>query len=121
MPCFVDATNSRVAGISSHGMFSFPLRSSRPIFEAEFLAFLYCIYSHLPYSNKVCLIGDNTGVLYCLRKGSSRNFIANCYLQNLADLWRKHPFYLDLRYVPSSSNPADFFTRYQFEIRSSVF
>ena len=56
MPCFVDATNSRVAGISGNGMFSFLLRSSRPIFEAEFLASLYGIYSHLPYSNKVCLI-----------------------------------------------------------------
>ena len=48
VPCFVDATTSRVAGISGHGMFSFPLRSSRPIFEAEFLASLYGIYSHLP-------------------------------------------------------------------------
>ena len=76
VPCFVDATTSRVAGISGHGMFSFPLRSSRPIFEAEFL---YGIYSHLPYSNKVFLIGDNTGVLYCLRKGSSKNFISNCF------------------------------------------
>ena len=37
------------------------------IFEAEFLASLHGIYSHLPYSNKVCLIGDNTGVLYCLQ------------------------------------------------------
>ena len=79
VPCFVYATNSRVAGISGHGMFSFPLRSSRPIFEAEFLASLHGTYSHLPYSNKVCLIGDNTGVLYCLRKGSSRNFTANCF------------------------------------------
>ena len=87
-PCFVDATTSRVAGISGHRMFSFPLRSSRPIFEAEFLASLYGIYSHLLYSNKVGLIGDNTGVLYCLQKGSSKNFISNCFLQNLADLWR---------------------------------
>ena len=38
MPCYVDATNSRVAGISGHGMFSFPLMSLHPIFEAEFLA-----------------------------------------------------------------------------------
>ena len=87
MPCFVDATISRVAGISGHGMFSFPLRSSRPIFEAECLASFFGIYFHLPYSNKVCLIGDNTGVLYCLRKSSSRNFVSNCFfLQNLADL-----------------------------------
>ena len=87
-PCFVDATSSRMAGISGHGMFSLPVRSSRPIFEAGFLASLLGIYSHLPYSNKVCLIGGNTGVLYCLQKGSPRNFIANRYLQNLADLWR---------------------------------
>ena len=63
LPCFVDATNSRVAGISGHGMFPFPFRSSRPIFEADFLASLYGIYSHLPFSNKFCQIGDNTGVL----------------------------------------------------------
>ena len=110
MPCFVDVTNSRVAGISGHGMFPLLFRSSHPIFEPEFLASLLDIYSHLQYTNKVCLIGDNTGVLYCLQKGSSRNFIANCYLQNLADLWRKYPFYFDLRYIPSRSNPADFFT-----------
>ena len=34
------------------------------------------------------------------------------FFQNLADLWRKYPFYLNLRYVPTSSNPADFFTRH---------
>ena len=44
MPCFVDATNSRVAGISGHGMFSFPLMSFHPIFEAEFLAFFFVWY-----------------------------------------------------------------------------
>ena len=90
--CFADATNSRVAGISGHGMFSFPLRSSLPIFEAEFLASLYGIYSHLPFSNNVCLIGDNTGVLYSVQKGSSRNLISDYFLQNLADLWRKYRF-----------------------------
>ena len=111
VPCFVDATTSRVAGISGHGMFSFPLKTSYPIFEVEFFASLYDIYSHLAYSNKVCLIGDNTGVLYCLRKGSSRNFNSNCFLQNLPDLWLKHPFYLQLWYIPSSSNPVDFFAR----------
>ena len=112
MPCFVDATNSRVAGISGHRMFSLPLRSSRPIFEAEFLASLYGIYSYLPFSKNVCFIGDNTGVLYFLQKGSSRNLVSNCFLHNLADLWRKYLFYLNLRYVPSCSNPADFFTRH---------
>ena len=106
--CFVDATISRVAGISGHRMFPLPLRSLRPIFEAEFLASLYEIYSHLPFSNNVCLIGDNTGVLYSLQKGSSRNLISNCFLQNLADLWHKYMFYLNLWYVPSNSNPADF-------------
>ena len=109
--CFVDATNSRVAGISGHGMFSLPLRSLRPIFEAEFLASLYRIYSQLPFFNNVCLIGDDAGVLYSLQKGSSRNLISNCFLQNLADLWRKYPFYLNLQYIPSNSNSADFFTR----------
>ena len=109
MTCFVDATNSRVAGISGHGMFSLPLGSSRPIFEAEFLVSLYGSFSHLPFSNNVCFIGDNTGVLYSLQKGSSRNLISDWFLQNLADLWRKCPFYLNLRYVPSNSNPADFF------------
>ena len=34
--CFVDATNSRVAGISGHGMFSLPLRSSCPILRLNF-------------------------------------------------------------------------------------
>ena len=111
VPCFVDATSSRVAGISGHGMLSLPLRSSCPFSEAEFLVSLLGIYSHLPYSNKVCFIGGNADVLYCLQKGSLRNFIANCYLQNLANLWRNYPFYLDLRYVPSHSNPTDFFTR----------
>ena len=83
MTCFVDATNSRVPGISGHGMFSFPLRSSHPIFEAEFLASLYAIYYHLPFSNKVCLIGGNTGVLYCLQKDSLRNLISNCFCRIL--------------------------------------
>ena len=110
--CFVDATNFRVAGISGPGMFSFPLRSSRPILEAEFLASLYGIYSHLPFSNNVRLIGDNTGVLYSVQKGSSRNLISNYFLQNLADLWHKYPFYLTLWYIPSNSNPANFFTRH---------
>ena len=68
-----------VAGISGHGMFSLPLRSSGPIFEAEFLASLYGIYSHLPFSNNVYLIGDNTGVLYSLQKGGSRNLISNYF------------------------------------------
>ena len=75
-------------------------------FEAKLFASLYGIDSHLPYSNKVCLIGDNTSVLYCLRKNISRNFISNCFLQNLADLWRKYPFYLNLRYMNSSLHKA---------------
>ena len=108
--CFVDATNSRVAGISGHGMFSFPLRSLRPIFEAEFMASLYGIYSHLPFSNNVRLIGDNTGVLYSVQKGSSRNLTSNYFLQNLADLWHKYPFHF--WYIPSNLNPADFFTHH---------
>ena len=36
MTYFVDATNSRVAGISGHGMFSLPLRSSRPNLKQNF-------------------------------------------------------------------------------------
>ena len=67
MSRFVDIQISRVALISGRGLFSFPIKSSRSIFEAEFFASLYGIYSHLPYSNKVCLIGNNIGVLYCLR------------------------------------------------------
>ena len=98
-----------------------PLGLRVPSLRQNFWHLFYGIHSHLLYSNKVCLIGNNTGLLYCFRKGNSRNFTTNCYLENLADLWRKYPIYLDLRYVPSSLNPADFFTRYQFEIRLSVF
>ena len=54
------------------------------------------------------MIGDNANILYGLEKGISRNFIANCYLQNLADLWCKYHFYSDLRYVSSHNNPAYF-------------
>ena len=39
-------------------------------------------------------------------------FLTVFFFQNLADLWRKYPFYLNLRYIPSSSNPADFFIRH---------
>ena len=50
VPCFVDATTSRVAGISGHGMFSFPLRSSCPIFEVEFwhLCMVFILIYRIP-------------------------------------------------------------------------
>ena len=37
LPCFVDATPSRVAGISGQGVFAFSLPAPRPIFEAVFI------------------------------------------------------------------------------------
>ena len=69
LPCFVDATPSRVAGISGHGGFAFSLPAPRPIFEAEFLASFYGIGKYRPISNNIHLIGDNLGVLFCLNRG----------------------------------------------------
>ena len=112
LPCFVDATPSRVAGISGQGGFAFSLHAPRPIFEAEFLASFYGIGMYRPISNNIHLIGDNLGVLFCLKRGSSRNLFANEILKYLAYLWLNSPFFLNVSYIKSAVNPADFYTRY---------
>lgn len=112
LPCFVDATPSRVAGISGQGGFAFSLPAPRPIFEAEFLASLHGIGTYRPFTNNIHLIGDNLGVLFCLKRGSSRNLVANEFLKNLAYLWLKSPFFLTISYIKSADNPADFYTRH---------
>ena len=48
LPCFVDATPLRVAGISGKGCFSRSLPSPTPIFEAELCAASAEIYYHFP-------------------------------------------------------------------------
>ena len=50
--------------------------------------------------------------LFCIvfEKAVREILFLTVFFQNLADLWRKYPFYLYLQYVPSSSNPADFVT-----------
>ena len=53
LPCFVDATTSRVAGISSQGGFAFSLPAPSPIFKAEFLASFYGIGMYRPLSNNI--------------------------------------------------------------------
>ena len=112
LPCFVDATPSRVAGISGQGGFAFSLPAPCPIFEAEFLASSYGIGMYRPFSNNIHLIGDNLGVLYCLKRGSSRNLFANEILKSLAYFWLNSPFFLNVSYIKSADNPADFYTRY---------
>ena len=120
LPCFVDATPLRVAGISGKGCFSRSLPSSTPIFEAELCAALAGINYYLPYSNFIRLVGDNLGVLFVLNKGSCRNSSANFYLQNLAKVYLQSPFLLDLRYIRSENNPADCFTRRVFPCFSPI-
>ena len=83
MPCFVDATPSRVAGISGQRGFAFSFHAPRPIFEAEFLASFYGIGMYRPISNNFHLIGDNLVVLFYLKRGSSRNLFANKILKSL--------------------------------------
>ena len=70
LPCFVDATPSRVAGIAGQGGFDFSFPVPRPIFEEEFLASFYGIGTYRPISNNIHLIGDNLGV-ETLRKTAS--------------------------------------------------
>ena len=106
LPCFVDAR------ISGQGGFAFSLHAPRPIFEAEFLASFYGIGMYRPISNNIHLIGDNLGVLFCLKRGSSRNLFANEILKYLAYLWLNSPFFLNVSYIKSAVNPADFYTRY---------
>ena len=120
LPCFVDATPLRVAGISGKGCFSRSLLSPTPIFEAEMCAALAGIFYHLPYSSFIRLIGDNLAVLFVLQKGSCRNSSGNYFLQNLAKLYIKSPFLLDLRYIRSENNPADCLTRCVFPNFSPV-
>ena len=67
LPCFVNATPLRVAGILCKGCFSRPLPSSTPIFEAEVCAALAGIFYHLPFSNFIRLVRDNVGVLFVLK------------------------------------------------------
>ena len=116
LPCFVDATPLRVAGISGKGCFSRSLPSPTPIFEAELCAALAGIYYHLPYSSFIRLVGDKLGALFVLNKGSCRNSSANFYLQNLAKVCLQSPFLLDLRYIRSENDPADCFTRRVFPV-----
>ena len=102
--CFVDATPSRVAGITDQGRFAFSLPAPRPIFEAEFLASFYGIGTYRPISNNIHLIGDNLGVLFCIKKGSSRNLFANEILKSLAHFWLTSPFFLNVSYIKSADN-----------------
>ena len=120
LPCFVDATPLRVAGISGKGCFSRPLPSPSPVFKVELCVALTGIFYHLPFSNFIWLVGDNLGVLFVLRKGSCRNSTGNFFLQNLAKIYLLSPFLLDLHYIPSENNPADCFTRRVFPSFSPV-
>ena len=63
LPCFVDATPLRVAGISSKRCFTRSLPSPTPSFEAELCAALTGIYYHLPYSNFIWLVGNNLCII----------------------------------------------------------
>ena len=112
LPCFVNGTPSRVAGISGQGGFALSFPAPRPIFEAELLASFYGIGMYRPISNNIHLIGDNLGVLFCIKRGSSRNLFANEILENLAYLWSNSPFFLNVSDIKSVDNPADFYTRY---------
>ena len=121
LPCFVDATLSGVAGISGQGGFAFSLPTPHPIFVAEFLASFYAIGMYRPISNNIHLIGDNSGVLFCLKRGSPHNLLANEILKNLAYLWLNSPFFLNVSYIKSADNPADFYTRYFFNFVGQFF
>ena len=91
LPCFVNATPSRVAGISGQGGFAFSLPAPHPIFEVEFPAFFYGIGMYQPIYNNI--IGDNLGVLFCLKRGSSRNLFGNKLLKSLVYFWLNSPFF----------------------------
>ena len=64
-----------------------------------------------PISDDVHLTGDNFGVLFCLERGSSHNLFANEILKSLAYFWLNSPFFLNVSYIKSADNPADFYTR----------
>ena len=53
MPGFVDAESSGVARISGRGMFSFPIRSSRSIFEAEIGIFVLYLFTFTVFQQGV--------------------------------------------------------------------
>ena len=74
--------------------------------------FLYGIGMYRPISNNIHLIGDNLGVLFCLKRGSSRNLFANEILKSLAYFRLNSPFFLNVSYIKAADNPADFYTRY---------
>ena len=99
LPCFVDATPSGMAGIGGQGGFAFSLPAPRSIFEAKFLASFYGIVMYRPISNNFHLIEDNLGVLFCLKRGSSRNLFANEILKNLAYFWLNSPIFLNVSYI----------------------
>ena len=65
-----------------------------------------------PISNNIHLTGDNLGVFFCLKRGSSRNLFANEILKSLAHFWLNSQFFLNVLYIKSADNPADFYTRY---------
>ena len=94
------------------GWFAFSLPAPRPIFEAEFLASFYGIGKYRPISNNIHLIGDNLGALFCLKRGSSCNLFADKILKSSAHFWLNSPFFLNISYIKSAENPADFYTRY---------
>ena len=68
------------------------------------------IFYHLPYFSFIHLVGDNLAILFILQKESRRNSSGNFFLQNLAKLYIKSPFLLDLRFICSENNPADCLT-----------
>ena len=110
LPCFVNATPSRVAGISGQRGFALSLPAPHPIFEAEFLAFLYGIGMYRPIYNNI--IGDNLGVLFCLKRGSSHNLFANKILKRLAYFWLIYETLRKNGEFKSADNPADLYTCY---------
>ena len=73
--------------------------SDQAIFEGEFLASFYGMYRRI--SNNIHLIGDNLGVLFCLKRGSTHNLFANEILKYLAYLWLNSPFFLNVSYIKS--------------------
>ena len=50
--------------------------------------------------------------IFCLKRGSSRNLFANEILKSLAHFWLNSRFFLNVSYIKSADNPADFYTSY---------
>ena len=99
LPCFRDATPSRWLGFQVKEGLHFLSLAPRPISEAEFLASFYGIGMDQPISNNIHLIGNNLGVLFCLKRGSSRNLFANKILKSLAYFWINSLFFLNVSYI----------------------